>query len=103
MKCIFLLIGLLAGMASAERIVYSYDDLNRLCIVNYQNQATVQYAYDETHNLESYVVLTDEDYFRAFMLYLTQTGRVLNYLDYLTTGTRFVPMESPSIFNTQKS
>lgn len=34
----------------AETIKYTYDDLNRLCAVQYENNLVIQYGYDEVGN-----------------------------------------------------
>ncbi len=63
---------LLAAWAHAGTIVYSYDEQHRLAGANYSNQATVTYEYDKADNLMGFTVLTDSQYFRPFLLYLTQ-------------------------------
>ena len=62
---------LLAGLARAGTIVYSYDEQHRLAGANYSNQATVTYEYDKADNLIGYTVLTDSQYFKPFLLYFT--------------------------------
>lgn len=68
---IFLLVMTLGVSVHGGSVVYSYDEQHRLAGVNYDDQATVTYDYDNADNLIGYTVLTDSQYFKPFLLYFS--------------------------------
>lgn len=57
--CLILLFATLSVTALAERVLYSYDDLNRLVKVQYADGVVVTYTYDKNGNLIRKVVSRD--------------------------------------------
>lgn len=77
MKSITLILGILLAVATAHAgttITYTYDQQHRLTSADYsaaQTDAHVAYQYDAANNLDVYVAITDSQYLKSFLWYLS--------------------------------
>jgi len=77
MKNMTLILGVLLTVSTAQAgttITYTYDKQHRLASVDYsaaQADAHVAYQYDAANNLDVYVAITDSQYLKSFLWYLS--------------------------------
>ena len=77
MKNTALILGILLAVATAHAgttITYTYDKKHRLTSADYsaaQTDAHVAYQYDAANNLDVYVAITDGQYLKSFLWYLS--------------------------------
>mgnify|MGYP000228347884 CR=1 FL=1 len=77
MKNTALILGILFAVATAQAgttITYTYDKQHRLASADYsaaQADAHVAYQYDAANNLDVYVAITDGQYLKSFLWYLS--------------------------------
>jgi hypothetical protein len=71
---LILSIALSASCVAGTTITYTYDKQHRLTSVDYsaaQTDAHVAYQYDAANNLDIYVAITDGQYLKSFLWYLS--------------------------------
>ena len=77
MKNVAMILGVLLAAATVEAgptITYTYDKQHRLTSADYsaaQTDAHVAYQYDAANNLDVYVAITDGQYLKSFLWYLS--------------------------------